>query len=44
MYADRIDIFHVADSDHISGAVTHNFVLDFFPSGYATLNKHFTDT
>ena len=32
MYAYRVNIFHVADSDAVSCAVTHYLILDFFPA------------
>ena len=32
MDTNRVDIFHIADSDAVSCAVTHYFVFDFFPA------------
>ena len=39
MNAHRIDILHIADRDHIPGAVPHYLILDFLPSGDAALHK-----
>ena len=44
MHADRVDIFHVADGDHISCSVTHYLVLDLFPACDTTLNQNLTYT
>ena len=38
MHAYRIDVFHVADSDAVSGAVTHYLVFDFLPAGNAAFH------
>ena len=43
MYADRVDVFHVADHDTIVGCVTDDFVLDFLPTGHAALDQHLRD-
>ena len=43
MYADRVDVFHVADHDTIVGRVTDDFVLDFLPTGHAALDQHLRD-
>ena len=40
MYAHRIDIFHIADGDHITGTVTHYLVLDLFPAGDTALHQY----
>ena len=44
MYADRINILHVADGDHISGGIPHHLVLDFLPAGDAALHQHLSHT
>ena len=38
MNAHRIDVFHVADGDHVSGAVAHYLVLDLLPAGNTPLH------
>ena len=40
VHADRIQILHVADRNHIARAVTHDLVLNFFPARNAALHKH----
>ena len=40
MYAYRVDVFHVADSDHISGTVAHYLILDFLPTCDTALYQH----
>ena len=44
MNSNRIDILHVADRDHIAGAVTHYFILDLFPSRDAAFYQYFSHT
>ena len=44
MNTNRIDIFHVADGDHISGAITHYLVLDLFPACDAPLHQYLAHT
>ena len=40
VYADRVDVLHVADRDAIACAVAHDFILDFFPAGDRALDKY----
>ena len=44
VYAHRVDIFHVADGDHISCTVPHHLILNLFPSGNAALHQNLTNT
>ena len=44
MYAHRVDILHVADGDHITCAITHNFVFDLFPARNTALYKDLAHT
>ena len=37
MNANRVQVFHVADGDHVSCTVTHYFVFDLFPACDAAL-------
>ena len=40
MHAHRVDIFHVADRDHVARAVAHDLVLDLLPARDAALHQH----
>ena len=40
VYAYRVDVLHVADSDHVSGTVTHYLILDLLPAGDAALHQN----
>ena len=40
MHADRIQILHVADRNHIARAVAHDLVLNLLPARNAALHKH----
>ena len=42
VHTHRINIFHVADGNHIAGAVPHHLILDLFPSGNTALYQHFS--
>ena len=44
MHAHRVDIFHVADRNAVSGAIPHYLILDFLPSGDAALHQHLSHT
>jgi len=44
MNAHRIDVFHVADGDHVSGAVAHYLVLDLLPAGNTPLHQDLSHT
>ena len=44
MNANRIQILHVADGDHVAGAVAHYLVLNLFPSGNAALYQNLSYT
>ena len=44
MYTNRVNVFHVADSNTVSCTVTHYFVFDFFPSRDTTFYKNFSYT
>ena len=44
MHANRVDVFHVADRDHVSCTVTHYLVLDLFPAGDAAFYQNLTYT
>ena len=39
MYADRVNVLHVADGDGVALVVAHDLVLDFLPAGDALLDK-----
>lgn len=41
MYADRIEILHVADGDAVARAVADNLVFDFLPARDAALDQVF---
>ena len=43
MYTDGIEVLHVADRDAVVIAVTHDFILNFFPTGNAALDEHLAD-
>ena len=40
MHADRIQVLHVADCDHIARAVAHDLVLNLLPARNAALHEH----
>ena len=40
MNSNRIKVFHRADSNYITSAVTHNFKLNFFPARYTFFNQN----
>src|SRR5699024_10760633 len=40
MNAYRVNVFHVADSNTVSGAVPHYLIFDFFPAGNTALNQN----
>ena len=44
MDTNRVNVLHVADGNDIAGAVPHDLVLDFLPSGDASLDQHLPDT
>ena len=44
MNAYRVNIFHIADRDHIACTVPHNLVFNLFPSGNAPLHQNLTHT
>ena len=44
MNADRIDIFHITNGDHIARTVAHHFVFDFLPSCDASLHQDLSHT
>ena len=44
MNADRVQVFHVADGDHVACAVAHYLVLDFLPACDAALYQNLTYT
>ena len=44
MNSNRVDIFHIADSNTVSCTVAHYFILNFFPACNAALHKHFSHT
>ena len=39
MDADRINVLHVADRNHITGRIAHDLVLDFLPAADIALDK-----
>ena len=43
MNTDGIEVLHAADRDAVVVAVTHDFILNFFPTGNASFNEHLTD-
>ena len=40
MYAERVEVLHVADSDAVVEAVAHHLILHFLPSSEALLHQH----
>ena len=44
MDADRVQVFHVADGDHVACAVAHYLVLDLLPACDAALYQDLTYT
>ena len=43
MYADRVNIFHVADGNAVVISVAHDFIFDLFPSRNAAFDENLTD-
>ena len=43
MHADRIKVFHRADSNVVALAVAHDFELDLLPAGNALLDQNLVD-
>ena len=44
VHADRIQVFHVADGDHVAGAVAHYLVLNFLPACDAAFYQDLSHT
>ncbi len=44
MHAHRVEVFHVADGDHVAGAVPHYLILDFLPACNGALYQHLMHT
>ena len=44
MDTDGIDVFHIADCDHIACAVAHDFIFDLFPACDAALYQDLADS
>ena len=44
VYAYRVNILHIADSDTVARAVAHYFIFNLFPSGNAAFHQNFSHT
>ena len=44
VHAHGIDIFHITNRDHVTGAVPHHLILDFLPAGNAALHQNLSHT
>ena len=43
VYADRVDVLHVADGDGVALAVAHNLIFNFLPARDVLLDQNFID-
>ena len=38
--ADRVEVLHAADGNHVAGRIAHGFKLDLLPAGHTLLDEH----